>query len=109
MKLQFLTGSRSEWGYIKPILKICKKKRIKYSICATNMHLLSNYGLSIQEIKKDGFKVDFKIFMSLEGGNHYTMTKSMAIFQISFTPAAGRTIISTHKSKIQQSQKIDFC
>jgi len=84
MKLLFLTGSRSEWGYISPILKICKGKKIKYSICATNMHLLNNYGQSVNEIIKDGYKVDYKIYMSLEGGNHYTMAKSMGIFQSSF-------------------------
>ena len=44
MKLLFFTGSRSEWGYIKPMLKICKKKKIKFNICATNMHLLDSYG-----------------------------------------------------------------
>ena len=29
MKLLFVTGSRSEWGYIKPILEILKKKKNK--------------------------------------------------------------------------------
>ena len=30
MKLLFFTGSRSEWGYIRPILQICKKNKINY-------------------------------------------------------------------------------
>ena len=29
MKVLFVTGSRSEWGYIKPILDILKKKKNK--------------------------------------------------------------------------------
>jgi len=29
MKILFITGSRSEWGYIKPVLKILKKKKKK--------------------------------------------------------------------------------
>ena len=29
MKILFVTGSRSEWGYIRPILDILKKKKIK--------------------------------------------------------------------------------
>ena len=29
MKFLFVTGSRSEWGYIKPILDILKKKNLK--------------------------------------------------------------------------------
>jgi len=84
MKLLFLTGSRSEWGYIKPILELCKIKKIKYSICVTNMHLLNSHGLAINEIINDGFKVDYKIYMTLEGGNYYTMAKSMGVFQSSF-------------------------
>lgn len=79
MKLLFFTGSRSEWGYIRPILEICKKKKIKYEICATNMHLLDSFGNSVREIEKEGFKVNEKIFMSLDGYNNFTMTKSMFI------------------------------
>ena len=30
MKLLFLTGSRSEWGYIKPILELCKIKKLNH-------------------------------------------------------------------------------
>ena len=57
MKFLFVTGSRSEWGYIKPILDILKKKKFKTDICLTNMHLLESYGYTLNEIKKDGHKV----------------------------------------------------
>ena len=85
MKILFVTGSRSEWGYIKPILDILKKKRIKTDICLTNMHLLDSFGSSINEVKKDGFKTNEKIYMALDGYNTYTMTKSLGVFMISFT------------------------
>ena len=58
MKLLFFTGSRGEWGYIRPVLEKCKKMKINYKLCVTNMHLLDSFGLSIKEIEKDGFKVD---------------------------------------------------
>ena len=79
MKLLFFTGSRGEWGYIRPILEICKKKKINFTICANNMHLLDSYGLSIEEIKKDGFKVQEKIFSALDGYNNFTTTKSLGV------------------------------
>ena len=85
MKVLFVTGSRSEWGYIKPILDILKKKRIKTDICLTNMHLLDSFGSSINEVEKDGFKTNEKIYMALDGYNTYTMTKSLGVFMISFT------------------------
>lgn len=83
MKLLFCTGSRSEWGYIRPILEICKKNKIKYEICATNMHLLDSFGNTVKEIEKEGFKVKEKVYMSLDGYNNFTMTKSMFIFGVS--------------------------
>ena len=44
------------------------------------MHLLDSFGNSVKEIEKDGFKVREKIYMSLDGYNNFTMTKSMFIF-----------------------------
>lgn len=90
MKLLFLTGSRGEWGYIRPILNLCRLEEIEYSICATNMHLLQSHGLSIDEIKNDGFVVSDEIFMSLEGHNRSTMTKSLGIFLVSFVDVLAR-------------------
>ena len=84
MKILFLTGSRSDWGYIKPIIQICKQKKINYKLCATNMLLLDTYGYALNEIKKDGFKVHEEIYMSLDGFNEYTTVKSMGVFMISF-------------------------
>jgi UDP-hydrolysing UDP-N-acetyl-D-glucosamine 2-epimerase len=90
MKLLFLTGSRGEWGYIRPILRLCVQRRIPYHLCVTNMHLLPAYGLSVNDIKADGFRVGDEIFMSLEGHNQYTMAKSLGIFMISFVDVLKR-------------------
>jgi GDP/UDP-N,N'-diacetylbacillosamine 2-epimerase (hydrolysing) len=84
MKLLFINGSRGEWGYIRPIIRRCEQLGIDYSICATNMLMLPSYGMLVDEIKQDGFKVEDEIYMSLEGSNHYTMVKSLGIFLISF-------------------------
>jgi len=80
LKLLFITGSRGEWGYIRPILRLCDRSpQFKYSICATNMHLLPSFGLSVEDIEADGFKVDYRIYMSLDGYNHTTQVKSLGI------------------------------
>jgi GDP/UDP-N,N'-diacetylbacillosamine 2-epimerase (hydrolysing) len=90
MKLLFLTGSRSEWGYIRPILKLCEKRGIDYHICATNMLLLPAYGTLIDEIRRDGYTVSDELYMALEGHNHYTMSKSLGVFLSSFTDTLNR-------------------
>jgi GDP/UDP-N,N'-diacetylbacillosamine 2-epimerase (hydrolysing) len=94
MKLLFLLGSRGEWGYIKPIIDICRIKKIKYSICATNMVLLPSYGLLINEIKNQKYNVDYEIDMALEGSNHFTMAKSLGIFFTSFVDILKRSKIN---------------
>ncbi|MDC6453582.1 UDP-N-acetylglucosamine 2-epimerase [Alphaproteobacteria bacterium] len=90
MKLLFINGSRGEWGYIRPVINKCIEFGIDYSICATNMLLLPNYGTLVEEIKEAGFQVDDEIYMSLEGNNHYTMLKSLGIFLMSFSDILSR-------------------
>lgn len=84
MKLLFVLGSRGEWGYIRPIIRDCIKRSIEYSICATNMVLLSENGLLVNEIEKEGFSIGSKVLMSLEGSTNYSMAKSVGLFASSF-------------------------
>ncbi len=84
MKILFLNGSRGEWGYIRPIINLCREQGIDYSICATNMLLLPAYGSLVDELRRDGYNVSDEIHMSLEGHNHFTMAKSLGIFLSSF-------------------------
>lgn len=79
-KIMILTGSRGEWGYIRPIMKLAEKRDdIDIVLVVTNMHLLSSFGNSYHEIENDGFKIDYKINMSLDGYNHVTHAKSLGI------------------------------
>ncbi len=91
MKFLFFTGSRGEWGYIRPLLDLIKKnKKHSYNICATNMHLLDSFGKSKKEITKDGFKISDSIYMTLDGYNHTTTTKSMGVLIQSFSDIVDR-------------------
>lgn len=90
MKLLFLNGSRGEWGYIRPIIDLCRKQDIDYGICATNMLLLSSHGNLVDEIRKQGYRISDELFMSLEGHNHFTMVKSLGVFVSSFVDTINR-------------------
>lgn len=80
-RLLFITGSRGEWGYIRPVLRMIERSEsMSYAICATNMHLLPAYGHSVQEILNDGFTIDYRIFMSLDGNTHVSQVKSLGAF-----------------------------
>lgn len=80
-KILIVTGSRGEWGYIRPILRLMQQRKdVKPVLVVTNMHLLESYGSSYREIEQDGFTIDYKVHMSLDGYNHYTQAKSLGIF-----------------------------
>ena len=57
MKLKHIcvvTGSRAEYNYLKLIIeKIIESPKLKLSLIVTCMHLLKNYGYTIDLIKKD--------------------------------------------------------
>jgi GDP/UDP-N,N'-diacetylbacillosamine 2-epimerase (hydrolysing) len=88
MKIAFITGSRSEWGYIRPILRhIEQDQELDYALIVTNMHLLPRFGSTIREIEHDGFRIAERIFMAYDGFTGLTMTKSLASL-LSELPAA---------------------
>lgn len=80
-KIMVITGSRGEWGYIRPILKLIRQREdVTAVLVVTNMHLLPAYGSSYKEIENDGFHIDYKVHMSLDGYSHVTQAKSLGIF-----------------------------
>ena len=53
-KIMVITGSRGEWGYIRPILRLINARDdVNYTLVVTNMHLLPAYGNSYKEIEND--------------------------------------------------------
>jgi GDP/UDP-N,N'-diacetylbacillosamine 2-epimerase (hydrolysing) len=79
-RLLFLTGSRGEWGYIRPILRLCEQRDdLDYVLVATNMHMLPAFGESVREIEADGFQVHHRIYSAVDGYNHITSVKAMGL------------------------------
>lgn len=73
MMLMFITGSRGEWGYIRPVILEAQKRGHTTSICATNMHLSTG---TDRFIEADGFTVDYRIPMPPHDSND---THAMAL------------------------------
>lgn len=84
-KILIVTGSRGEYGYIRPIFKLMKEfSKVEFEVLATNMHLLPEFGNSISAFQKDGIPVKHRIFMALSGYTNTTMLKSLGVFMLSF-------------------------
>lgn len=83
-KILFITGSRGEYGYIRPLLKLIESDPdLEYEILATNMHLLAEFGDSHSNFSTDGFKVKYKPLMTLSGYTPASMVKSLSVLGMS--------------------------
>lgn len=55
-KILFLTGTRAEFGKLKPLIaQIRDAKGFDYAVFATGMHMHARYGSTVNEIYKAGF------------------------------------------------------
>ena len=85
-KICVTTGTRAEYGLLKPVLdKISKNKKLELYLIVTGMHLSRKHGYTINEIIKDGFKIDFKINMIPEGNTSYFMANALGKGIIEFS------------------------
>jgi len=79
-KICVLTGSRSEYGILRPVLfSIKKHPSLQLSIIATGMHLSPQYGHTVSEIENDGFTIDAKVDMLIDSSKGIAMAKSVGI------------------------------
>ncbi len=80
MKVAVVTGTRSEYGIMKPVLRAIEAKpELKLLLVVTGMHLSHDFGYTVNEIEGDGFKVDAKVEMPLSSDTLEAMAKSIGI------------------------------
>ena len=87
-KIAVVTGTRAEYGILYPILKAIEvKPELGLCLVVTGMHLSHEFGYTVQEIEKDGFKIDAKVDMLLSSDTLGAMAKSMGLGIIGMTQA----------------------
>ena len=77
-KITITTGTRAEYGILRPILKeITKRKKLQLILIVTGTHLSKRHGMTINEIKKDKFKIyqTFKFLPNNDTG--FSVAKSL--------------------------------
>ena len=61
-KIAVITGTRAEYGILRSVLNALEvNPKLGPSLIVIGMHLSAEFGGTIQEIEKDGFKIDAKI------------------------------------------------
>ena len=75
-KITVTTGTRAEYGILRPVLyEILKSKNLSLFLIVTGTHLSKKYGNTINEIKKDGFRICSTFDMVPKGDENYHMAK----------------------------------
>lgn len=78
-KLLIVTGNRADYGLLKKLIsEIKKNKNLSLKILATGSHLIKKYGYTLNEIKNDKNKVDYKVNLSINSDKPYDISKAIS-------------------------------
>jgi GDP/UDP-N,N'-diacetylbacillosamine 2-epimerase (hydrolysing) len=90
-KVCFFTGTRAEYGLLKPLMEKFKEdEEFQLQIIASGMHLSPEFGLTYKQIEEDGFIIDEKVENLLSADTDTAISKSIGLGIISYTDALSR-------------------
>jgi len=79
-KIAVITGTRATYGYSKRLMKLMDESdTLELQLIVTGMHLLKEYGSSINEIVRDGFSPAATVDMSIGGDTPTAWAKSLGV------------------------------
>lgn len=84
-RIAFLTGTRAEYGLLKGMMEKIKSKRsLHLQVIVTGTHISKEFGFTLNEILKDGFKVDseVQILSKTDSGRGMALSLGKAIAKI---------------------------
>lgn len=85
-KIVVTTGSRADYGILRQVIKeILASKRLELYLVVTGMHLSKKHGLTINEIRNDGFKIYASFTMLPQTDMIYSMANALGEGVVSFT------------------------
>ena len=79
-KICVVTGSRAEYGILRGLMKAIKEyPLLTLQVIATNQHLSKLQGETYKEIERDGFTIDYKVYMADDEAPDNANTTAKAI------------------------------
>lgn len=83
-----ITGTRAEYGLLRWVMQGIKDDPgLTLQVIATGMHLSPEFGLTYQEIERDGFVIDRKVEILTSSDTPVGIAKSMGLGLIGFADA----------------------
>ena len=90
-KICVVTGTRAEFGLLRPVMALLKKNpAFDLQVVASAMHLVPEFGLTYREIEAAGFRIDGKVEMLIAGDTPAAAAKSMGIGTMGFSDTFAR-------------------
>ena len=84
-KILYISGTRADYGLMKKCLSLIDQSNdLDLEIGVCGMHLMEEFGSSINEIKEDGFKINI-INVVFENDSQVSMSKFIGEFIVSLT------------------------
>ncbi len=83
-----ITGTRATYGLLKPVMRAIQRQAgLELFVCVAGMHLSKEFGHTVDEIRKDGFRIDAEVPMVPEQDTGAAMARAIGKGIIRFTEA----------------------
>jgi GDP/UDP-N,N'-diacetylbacillosamine 2-epimerase (hydrolysing) len=80
------TGTRADYGILRPILdEIKNSKKLDLKLIVTGSHFLKEYGMTVNQIKKDGYQITAKIPIIPKTDSKFELTKILGECIVEFS------------------------
>ena len=80
-KIAIVTATRAEYGLLSPVIKELRKfesGNFRSDLIVTGTHLSEHYGMTIEEIEKDGLRIDQKISIPVDSKSETDISNNQA-------------------------------
>lgn len=87
-KIAVVTATRAEYGLLSPVIKKLRKLEndsFKAELVVTGTHLSEKYGMTIEEIEKDGVRIDQRVLILVDSSSEVDISNNQAITLQKFT------------------------
>lgn len=90
-KILVVLVDRANYGRMRPVMQaIQRHPKLELLVMCAGTMILERFGSTVNEVKEDGFNIDSKVFMELEGSVPLSMAKSLGFGVIEFASELSR-------------------
>lgn len=91
MRIAIVTGTRADYGILYwPIRRLKEAPEFDVRIIATGTHLSPSFGMTVDEIVRDGFAVDERVEMLIDGSSQTATARSFGLAAMGLADAYAR-------------------